>query len=172
MYIHNLRVQHSFTNQALHRSREMDRLEEEPREQLTESEIKSVKKELRALQKEAEGLFLSLIRRCGCTDDTRHAFLLDDNTDASKMTAQELAAKIAVSDKLFNRCKFSSKSSSLGRPLTCDSVTRTVKYAQKNSSLAVIDSKIMAMHSETAMKIGKQARAEANAFEPGDFFEP
>ncbi|KAJ9125284.1 hypothetical protein QFC22_000240 [Naganishia vaughanmartiniae] len=66
------------------------------------------------------------------------------------MTAKDLATKIAESDKLFHR----------------------LKYAQKNSSLAVIDSKIMAMHSETAMKIGKQARAAANAFEPGDFFEP
>ncbi|KAJ9108928.1 hypothetical protein QFC21_000250 [Naganishia friedmannii] len=109
--------------------REMDAVEEpETRPQLSESEIKTVKKELRALQKQAE----------------------DDNTDASKMTAQDLANKIAVSNGLFSRLKF----------------------AQKNSSLAVIDSRIMAMHSETAMKIGKQARAEANAFEPGDFFEP
>ena len=38
--------------------------------------------------------------------------------------------------------------------------------------MAVIDSKIMTMHSDTAMKLGKQARAMANAFEPGDFFEP
>ena len=49
----------------------------------------------------------------------------------------------------------------------------TVKLAgKKNSSLAVIDSKIMAMHSDTAMKLGKQARAAANAFEPADFFDP
>jgi hypothetical protein len=44
--------------------------------------------------------------------------------------------------------------------------------AGKNSSLAVIDSKIMTMHSDTAMKLGKQARAMANAFEPADFFDP
>jgi hypothetical protein len=36
----------------------------------------------------------------------------------------------------------------------------------------VIDSKIMAMHSDTAMKLGKQARAAANAFEAADFFDP
>lgn len=48
-----------------------------------------------------------------------------------------------------------------------------VKLAgKKNSSLAVIDSKIMAMHSDTAMKLGKQARGAANAFEPADFFDP
>lgn len=40
----------------------MDVLEGEERPQLTESEIKTVKKELRALQKQAEGKF-SL--RCG-----------------------------------------------------------------------------------------------------------
>ena len=30
----------------------------------------------------------------------------------------------------------------------------------------------MAMHSDTAIKLGRQARAAANAFEPADFFDP
>ncbi|GHJ85623.1 hypothetical protein NliqN6_2025 [Naganishia liquefaciens] len=73
----------------------------------------------------------------------------NDNIDPSKLTPAELAQNVSTTNKLFEK---------LGRG--------------GNSSLAVIDSKIMTMHSDSAMKLGKQARAMANAFEPGDFFDP
>ncbi|GHJ87436.1 hypothetical protein NliqN6_3838 [Naganishia liquefaciens] len=42
----------------------------------------------------------------------------------------------------------------------------------KDASLAVIDSKVMSTHTDTAAKIGKLARSHANAFEVADFFDP
>ncbi|KAI5454584.1 hypothetical protein NCC49_003478 [Naganishia albida] len=103
--------------------------ENQPQEELTEVELRSIKKELRQMQRKAE----------------------DDNLDPSKVKASELTQNLSASDRLFGRLKLAGK---------------------KNSSLAVIDSKIMAMHSDTAIKLGRQARAAANAFEPADFFDP
>ncbi|KAJ9115708.1 hypothetical protein QFC20_001035 [Naganishia adeliensis] len=120
-------------------SADIDRLEAEidiamddddkQQEELSEHELRSIKRELRQMQRQAE----------------------DDNVDPSRLKASDLTQTLSASDRLFSRLKLAGK---------------------KNSSLAVIDSKIMAMHSDTAMKLGKQARAAANAFEPADFFDP
>jgi hypothetical protein len=41
-----------------------------------------------------------------------------------------------------------------------------------DASLAVIDSRVMGTHADTAAKMGKLARSSANAFELEDFFDP
>ncbi|KAJ9101948.1 hypothetical protein QFC19_005030 [Naganishia cerealis] len=63
----------------------MDAVEEQPQEEISGSELKNIKKQLRSMQKQAE----------------------EDNLDTSRITAGDLVEQLAASDRLFSRRKYS-----------------------------------------------------------------
>jgi hypothetical protein len=79
---------------------------EEEKHVLTEGELRGLKKELRQLQRKAEGTFQT--RGFRYTRDI-DVFLLDDNLDPSKLTAADLVQNVSASNKLFEKCTLRSR---------------------------------------------------------------
>ncbi|KAJ9094108.1 hypothetical protein QFC19_008060 [Naganishia cerealis] len=73
----------------------------------------------------------------------------DANEDAARIKPQVIVRHVGKVDKIFSHLRM-----------------------QQNASLAVIDSRILGVHTDTGYKMGKYARTEANAFEDADFLEP